>query len=105
MGAFIAPYVYAGDIELTQRHGVGHHQGRVLGAVPSPQSIVVPAKSAVVAAGLASVKVATVVVIGRPSVAVTPLPLLGVKAASLTVAASVALAIEPPSSRTEAFAV
>src|SRR5205807_840465 len=74
--------------------------------LPSPQSMVVPAKSAALAPGLASVKVATVTVALRlPSVAVNPAPLLAVSAASLTVAASVALAVAPPSSTTDAAAV
>src|SRR5438105_5474054 len=75
-------------------------------AVPSPQLMVVPAKSAALAPGLASLKVATVTVALRlPSVAVNPAPLLVVRAASLTVAASVALAVAPPSSTTDAVAV
>src|SRR5438132_520323 len=70
-------------------------------ALPSPQVMVVPAKSAALAPGLASVKVATVTVALRlPSVAVKPVPLLAVSAASFTVAASVAPAVEPPSSET-----
>src|SRR5437879_925248 len=74
--------------------------------LPSPQAMVVPAKSAVTAPGLASVKVATVTVALRlPSVAANPAPLLAVSAASLTVAASVALAVAPPSSTTDAVAV
>src|SRR5205807_987014 len=78
----------------------------VVAGLPSPQVMVVPAKSAVPAPGWASVKGATVSVALRlPSVAVNPVPLLAVSAASLTVAASVALAVAPPSSTTDAVAV
>ena len=67
--------------------------------LPSPQVMLVPAKSAAPENELASVKVATVTgPVLVPSVAVNPAPLVALSAASPTVAASVALAVAPPSS-------
>src|SRR5205807_10340940 len=66
--------------------------------LPSPQVMVVPAKSAAPAPRLASVRVATDAVLLRvPYVAANPLPLHAVSAASLPVAAPVAPAVVPPS--------
>src|SRR5207237_10083555 len=73
---------------------------------PSPQAMVVPAKSAALAPGLASLKVATVTVALRlPSVAVNPAPLLAVSAVGRASGRDVALAVAPPSSTTDAVAV
>src|SRR5438132_1312042 len=93
-------------VPVTLKVSVLRRAGAAVAGLASPQLMVVPAKSAALAAGLASVKVATVTVALRlPSVAVNPAPLLAVSAASLTVAASVALAVAPPSSTTDAVAV
>src|SRR5437588_12218838 len=73
--------------------------------LPSPV-LVGSAKSAALAPGLASLKVATVTVALRlPSVAVNPAPLLAVSAASAMVAAELALAVAPGRASRRAVAV